>query len=409
MLPKKKCNSTIYIMLLCGLFTFGLSHTIYAQTEAKAGDVINSGNLNEYEAYFPVMMQKFIKDGADGISEATVIEVKDPVVTLPLPAFVEASKKNVGKVILNPDNTITGHEAGFPFPDAKGPDLEKKAIWNFYYRWRGDNQVLKPPRAIGSAIQRKHGTIRTAKMAYAMVNLTNRVSQQPFPSLPNPDGVFWIQVMKFLQPPNKDMRTLTFRYLDDKKADDMWVYVPTLRRTIRMVSSERSNPVAGSVASWDDFFGFDGKISQFTYKLIGEEKILALMDQKKTIKDFPEHYRKPIYDSEPYEVRDAVAVEIKAKDPRYPESKREIWITRDIWYSPYAMTYDKNGELWKGCYNSFGEMETVQGEKGYQMMFNSFADFKTGYWSTQLVDRLFINDETLSISSFSPGNFYTQF
>ena len=38
-----------------------------------------------------------------------------------------------------------------------------------------------------------------------------------------------------------------YRYLDPVKDDDMWLYVPALRRTLRAEAGQRSTPVQGLI------------------------------------------------------------------------------------------------------------------------------------------------------------------
>jgi hypothetical protein len=407
MRSNRKRQSILILLFVVYFFIQGHPQKSFA-VEPKPGDVINAANLEQYKSYFPDFVQRFIKDGA-GMTEPIVIKVAAPKTTLPVATFMDASNRNVGKVTLNSDGTISGHEVGFPFPNAKQPNLAQKAIWNFYFRYRGDSQVLREPKAIARTRQRKGGPLQVQRTGFALLNYTNRVTIDPVPSLSNSNNIFWTSVLTSLSPPAKDMKTLTIRYLDPKKSDDMWSYIPTLRRTIRMITTERANPVSGSPMTWDDFFGFDGKINDFSYKLIGEEKILALMDMKKFVTDWPKGYSKPVYDDEPYQVRDSLLLEITPKNPRYPESKRLLWLVQDIWYSPYAMTYDKNGQLWKGLYNAIGEQKTMQGEPTYIMCANSAVDFKTSYWTLSMVDQIELNGTDVSPDFFSPGSFFTSF
>ena len=61
---------------------------------------------------------------------------------------------------------------------------------------------------------------------------------------------------------------LIYDYND--KADDMWVYLPSLRRTRRIVSTERGKSFMGSEFSNADMSR--PNIDDFEYKLLGEEK-----------------------------------------------------------------------------------------------------------------------------------------
>jgi len=402
-LKRSNIETKIFFIIL-GIFLFlNPSSVSMASDEIAPGTVINAGNIEQYKDYFPYFMQRFITDGWD-MAEPVVIKTKKRETTLPAKAFMAATERNKGKTTLNPDMTISGYISGFPFPEPKEPHLAQKVMWNFYYRWEGDDRSLPDPGSV-SLNKRKGGRARKGQLEYFMLRFDHRVSLDPKPALQNPHNLYWAQILNVLTQPSKDLMQMIWRYKDPERQDDMWAYVPTLRRTLRMVSSERANPFSGSPATYDDFFGFDGKMTEFDYKLIREQKILALMTQKSIASDYPDGYPHPIHADEPFEMRDVHAIEIKAKDPRYPESRRDIWITGDIYYAPYAQTYDKTGKLWKGIFNGSGIMATATGESGYTMTTTNYIDFKTEYWSSTIAARLEI-DAGLSPEGYDPTNFY---
>ena len=76
-------------------------------------------------------------------------------------------------------------------------------------------------------------------------------------------------LMRFLAPADvQGTSILIYDYND--KADDMWVYLPSLRRTRRIVSTERGKSFMGSEFSNADMSR--PNIDDFEYKLLGEEK-----------------------------------------------------------------------------------------------------------------------------------------
>ena len=77
-------------------------------------------------------------------------------------------------------------------------------------------------------------------------------------------------LIRFLSPADvKGTGMLTIDY--DKKDDDMWLYMPALRKTRRIVSSEKSKNFMGSEFSYADMT--PPEINDFNYKLVGEEKL----------------------------------------------------------------------------------------------------------------------------------------
>ncbi|MCB9283177.1 MAG: outer membrane lipoprotein-sorting protein [Lewinellaceae bacterium] len=73
-------------------------------------------------------------------------------------------------------------------------------------------------------------------------------------------------LMKFLSPSDvKGTAMLIFDYED--KSDDMWIYLPALRKTRRIVSSEKSKSFMGSEFSNADMS--KPNLDQFDYRLLG--------------------------------------------------------------------------------------------------------------------------------------------
>ncbi len=77
-------------------------------------------------------------------------------------------------------------------------------------------------------------------------------------------------MMKFLSPADvKGTTMLVYDYED--KDDDMWIYLPALRKTRRIVSSEKSKSFMGSEFSNADMS--KPNMDNFSYKLLGSESI----------------------------------------------------------------------------------------------------------------------------------------
>jgi hypothetical protein len=72
--------------------------------------------------------------------------------------------------------------------------------------------------------------------------------------------------------------SLTWRFRDPDKRDTLWTYVPGLRRPRQLSPLNRSDGFMGSDISLDDGQFFDGKPEDFTFRLLGRQDQLVLMD-----------------------------------------------------------------------------------------------------------------------------------
>ena len=78
------------------------------------------------------------------------------------------------------------------------------------------------------------------------------------------------RIIKFLEPADVlGTGLLTFDYKN--KNDDMWLYMPALRKTRRIVSSEKSKSFMGSEFSYSDLT--PPKMDDFSFKLLPDEEI----------------------------------------------------------------------------------------------------------------------------------------
>ena len=385
-----------------------------AAAEPKPGDVINATNIDQYKDYWPMFMARWIKDGW-GIDKPVAIKVKAPEYTPWTKGFLEASKKNKETCKLTADDLIEGYGGqGAPFMDPEEPKKATKIMWNSFYKQYPDDWMT--PNCYISLGKRKGGRVTIADTKYEQIMMSNRTTREPIPELPNnPNKLLYANKGNNMTPPSKDMSTLTWRYQDPMKYDDMWTYIPSLRRTIRLVSSERSNPIGGSPYTWDDIFGFDGKIPFFTYEIVREQTVLNLLSQKTdpdklNRKTYPFH--PVLHLNEEYETLDTFVIDIVSKDPRYPYSKKTVWVDKKKFVVVYFQTYDKNGEFWKGFWNGAQtrDLKTTYGIEPYRIQSSSgITDFKTAYWIETItgyldmnwgVDPNYFTPETLSASSW---------
>ncbi|HIE39888.1 MAG TPA: outer membrane lipoprotein-sorting protein [Thiomicrorhabdus sp.] len=79
-------------------------------------------------------------------------------------------------------------------------------------------------------------------------------------------------VIFFLAPKDvKDTAFLTFDYADSNRDDDQWLYLPALRQTKRIVSSDKSSSFMGSDFSYADMTS--RSVDDYTYKIAKESEV----------------------------------------------------------------------------------------------------------------------------------------
>ena len=85
-------------------------------------------------------------------------------------------------------------------------------------------------------------------------------------------GVDEHRIMFFKSPSDvKNTAFLTYDYDDSKKDDDQWLYLPALKKTKRIPSSDKSSSFMGSDFSYSDMT--DKDLDDYDFKLLKESKV----------------------------------------------------------------------------------------------------------------------------------------
>ncbi|MFI5398276.1 MAG: outer membrane lipoprotein-sorting protein [Candidatus Binatia bacterium] len=245
----------------------------------KPGDVLDQSNWQKAQGLLPPEILKHYQTGeyVNRIVDWPVEKYNWP------PDFVEASKRNEGRFAINEQGSIiekaTGKQPayimGHPFPtiDPKDPAAATKIMWNFFYMiWylgsaHNDSQLLW----VGA-----HAVDRRADV---------ESNWQPFDGAPerelapNAQGLVYRNLVITRSPTDLNgIASLLWRYRDPDKRDSTWTYVPALRRVRAVSPANRSDGFLGSDMSQDDSNYFDGKVEDFTWRLVGEVDQLRFVD-----------------------------------------------------------------------------------------------------------------------------------
>ena len=157
---------------------------------------------------------------------------------------------------------------------------------------------------------------------------------------------------------------LGIRFRDDKQ-DLNWAYVPALRRVREVSPANRSDGFLGSDISQDDGSYFDGKVSNFDFKLVGEGEMLCVADPVSLEGIYPKRVPSPQY---PGGWRDFMRPDKGASGFMKADWKGVPWapadqalVLRPVWilelvpkdryylYGKIQLSIDKL--TWEGCYN----------------------------------------------------------
>lgn len=326
------------------------------------GMTINKANVDQFKDILAVGTYKTIKEGWQEIKigATTSFDLS--------PAYVEATRKNLGKTKLGAKagDNIEGYVAGRPFPeepDAKDPRAGEKLAWNYKYgvNW-GDNASINP--FYWKYRNMTTGQVeRLIKFEFHFLNLKHRVKDAPVPEVPgNASNLYRAIYVKVNEPSDlKNTQLLIQRYEDDQKLDDAYLYLGFQRRVRRLATGQVTDSFLGSDLMIEDFEGYNGRVSDMKWTYKGTKNVLLPMwnhNELKLATDMPaeaDGYKYVDFGGQGgcfyqgnYQLRKVYVLEAVPVDPNHPVSKRVFYMDSQLQNLNGAIEiYDRKGELWK--------------------------------------------------------------
>jgi hypothetical protein len=243
----------------------------------NAGTVINKGNVDQFKDVVPAGVYKLLKDG--------LLEIKvGPTTQFELSkAYIEATRKNLGKTKLGPKMATS--KAMWPaVPSRKSltprdARAGEKLAWNYKYgvNW-GDGAAISP--FYWKYRNMQSGQVeKTIKFNFHFLNFKHRVKDAPVPEVtPNPSELFRAIYVKALDPQDlKNTQLLIQRYEDDQKLDDAYLYLGFQRRVRRLATGQTTDAFLGSDLMIEDFEGYNGRVSDMKWTYKGTKNVLLPM------------------------------------------------------------------------------------------------------------------------------------
>jgi hypothetical protein len=339
MLRSLFCIRTATFFLLCN-FSLARANDV----DLKPGDTIGSHNWQRVQGMVGENLLNRIKQGY-------TLKIKESKNFKPPKEYLEATDKYSGQVRIGRSGELLNYVAGLPFPnfDLNDSQAGLKLAWNFYWRWLGDDYknggLTKEGKVIRDAIERDGSERRGAVVAHTIFT-RSRVTIHPKPVIPGFEHIDWMQLRADEYPRDTSgTTTLEIRYADPAWEDDFYIYVPSIRRVRRAPPVQRCATIAPSEFNFDDINTFNGKVTNFNYRLLGEKKMLSNFSQEQV----PFHRKSGDYLplDEGWEVQEAYVLEITPKDSSYCYPKKIVYIHKILFEALGDMIWDKKGNYWK--------------------------------------------------------------
>jgi hypothetical protein len=358
------CPTSGALLLLLALCFLPGVDLIAADTDLKPGDTIGPNNWQRIQGMVGDNFLNRIKAGHS-------IQIKAPKVYRPLKEYADATEKYSGKVHLGANGELLGYTAGQPFPklDLSDAQIGQKLAWNFFWRWLGDDYktggAVKGGKIIRSAIE-KDGAERRADLVSYFLFPRTRYNLDPKPAIPGYEHIDYMQLRVDSYPRDAaGTTTLEIRYADPNRADDLYIYIPSIRRIRRATTTQRCQTLAPSEFNLDDINSFNGKITDFNYKFLGEKKMLANLSQEHLPFNRKQGDYLPL--DEKWEVVDTYVLEITPKDSSYCYPRKLLHLNKMTFDTHWTLIWDKRGEYWKEQFGMFTPVKLADGREAWSV------------------------------------------
>ena len=339
--------------LAVALAVAGACWPLAGAAEVGPGDLITRANQDKVKG--------LVSDGVQWCVSRGMTLTIVPYRKIPLPPpYQAATEKYASQVKLNDDQTLEGYVAGRPFPhvDVNDPRAADKLMHNFQLtHYFTDDLGMHLFDADTGQLQvdgngNQHYDIERHFVLdwLRLLQFTGRLTVPPIPAIePNRDKTFRkAGLYPIIEPFDlKGIGGINYRYLEPHRQDDLWLYLPSLRRVRRLSSTQRSEALFGQDIDVDSYGGYAGQVPWFDWKYLGKRPMLASLHGI-NLPPVPCKDDGGMTFCEHWEMRPEVfVIEGTPKAAAYAYSKRVIFIDHETFFIVYSDLYDRGGEIWK--------------------------------------------------------------
>jgi hypothetical protein len=324
------------------------------------GTTITMRNWREYSEFMPDGMRELFEGKYFWKMPADVELDVGPTVIHPLPrSYLAATEQGRGqtKISMLPDGrlNIGGYRGGLPFPDPAKPHAGWKILADFWFRYF-PHLVVNSPENLGfSCVLDSYSSVNCIKGLWVYRQLSFNTDPGVLSTIPGGEGKFYTTWFMIQEPEQqKYSATLTIDYSDLTKPEDVYTFIPALRRAQLLSAAARCAAAGSDTTPDDNRFGFDGSLPDFDATLIGEKKILSQMEVGTAGAEFPANYDMPLGWPKPswgkWELRDVYQLDVRkipSKAAGYCYGKRIMYIDRQFYGALWLDLYDATMHEWK--------------------------------------------------------------
>lgn len=338
-----------FILLFMVLAWAGMADNLSAKA-VKPGVIINSENYQDYLAELKGLLDSgtlhcILEGLKKGLITMPIVERRD----YPQPKYwYEYTQKYANTCKIGAHGELKGWKAGVPFPT---PSSGREMAWNLDRKYQGSDQYSTKDGE-WHLFNKQAELERKYVWDYWELKYNGRVRVPPLHSFPNNPFVQRKFCFRINSPFDvKGFCMIRTRFEDILRADEVYSYIPAIRRIRRLVSTDTADPMLGSDIIYDDFNLFWQKITPGMTCGIKERNMLVTSHRLAYEHNGSQMApcRKNVFQMN-WEIRPVYVFTMHPNDPDYPYSKRVVIMEKQRMVpNGYAVnTYDQSGRLYRG-------------------------------------------------------------
>ena len=285
----------------------------------------------------------------------------------PHEVYTAATKRYQNEVRLGDNKLLLNYKAGKPFSDKKitNADSDQAGLmvaWNNVMRWQHygysaniTTTYIRPsaPGKSGRLLKGLKGSgdvFRDTTSFYQRVYISGLATESDKSEFRmKVDGSARLLYKEFIEIFSPyDMAGLKIvieRPIDQYKGDQVNSYLPNERRVRRLSAKERADSYIGTNWTLDDFEGFSGMVVDNDWKLIGNKKLLSILNSQQDHPQF--HGVLSAIPLDTWQLRDCYVIEATPLWSGHPYGKRVLFVDKVSGTIPLSLVFDRDGQLWK--------------------------------------------------------------
>jgi hypothetical protein len=342
------------VLLAC---TTACAQAIGSDHNLDSHSTITMQNWQNYRQYMPDGMQMLFEGKYFWKMPPDVAMRIGPTESHSLPKnYLDATEQYSSQVKLvelgGGRLTLSGYTGGIPFPNPEEPHKGWKILANLWFRYLPhltvDTNGVVCTMDSGNSISCKAG-----------MKVYRQLSFNTDPGIPRnvaeAEGKYFTQYEMVKEPEQERYTTvLTISYADLSRHEDVYVFIPSLRRYQPMSPMARCSVDLGTDETPDDRrFGFNSNLTQIKADLIGEKKILSLVDYTIPAGRVPENFDMPLGWPEPswgkWQLRDVFVVNITklSEEAEHCLGRRVVYVDKETYAPLWEDLYDQKLQPWR--------------------------------------------------------------